>query len=246
MLKKLKTGKKILYGFVIVIGIFVIQTIASRLGTVIANLFDYNILDKDNIFMWVTVHHLVQMIIALFLMAVIHKITDVDFCLKPKIDKTGIKYTIIFGIVILAYVLISYIVGYKMNTIAPYTYELNLTNILGTLCFQLLLSGTSEEILFRALPISVLGYILGEHENNKHRLEIVVSAFLFSMAHISWNINPFTVSFSWFQLIYAFILGLAYGITYVKSKSIIYPIIMHGLSNFLMVGIGYIFAGIIE
>ena len=50
-----------------------------------------------------------------------------------------------------------------------------------------------------------------------------------------------SISFSIFQLVYAFILGLAYGFTYIKSKSIIYPIIMHGMSNFLMVGIGYVF-----
>ena len=36
-------------------------------------------------------------------------------------------------------------------------------------------------------------------------------------------------------------LGIVYGVTYVKSKSIIYPMIMHGLSDVFMVGIGYIF-----
>lgn len=69
----------------------------------------------------------------------------------------------------------------------------------------------------------------------------MIAVLLFSIAHISWSIHPFTLSFSWFQLAYAFLLGAVYGITYVKSKSIIYPMIMHGLSNFFMIGAGYIF-----
>lgn len=241
----MKKHKRSIVVFIVVIFIFAIQSIASKLGGVIAGLFDYHSIDKDNAFLWITIHHLVQMIIALLLIAVIHKKSGIRFFLRPKISKTGIKYTIIFSIAILGYVLISYTIGYKMNTIQAYPYELNVSNILGTLGFQLLLSGTSEEILFRAFPIAVLGYVFHKHEYKNCALEIIFSALLFAIAHISWSISPFTISFSWFQLIYAFVLGLIYGITYVKSKSIIYPMIMHGLSNFLMVGVGYIFASII-
>lgn len=241
----MKKHKRSIVVFIVVIFIFAIQSIASKLGGVIAGLFDYHSIDKDNAFLWITIHHLVQMIIALLLIAVIHKKSGIRFFLRPKISKTGIKYTIIFSIAILGYVLISYTIGYKMNTIQAYPYELNVSNILGSLGFQLLLSGTSEEILFRAFPIAVLGYVFHKHEYKSCTLEIIFSALLFAIAHISWSISPFTISFSWFQLIYAFVLGLIYGITYVKSKSIIYPMIMHGLSNFLMVGVGYIFASII-
>lgn len=241
----MKKHKRSIVVFIVVIFIFAIQSIASKLGGVIAGLFDYHSIDKDNAFLWITIHHLVQMIIALLLIAVIHKKSGIKFFLRPKISKTGIKYTIIFSIAILGYVLISYTIGYKMNTIQAYPYKLNVYNILGTLGFQLLLSGTSEEILFRAFPIAVLGYVFHKYEYKSCALEIIFSALLFAIAHISWSISPFTISFSWFQLIYAFVLGLIYGITYVKSKSIIYPMIMHGLSNFLMVGVGYIFASII-
>ena len=163
-------------------------------------------IDKDGTFMSISVHHIIQMIVALVLIFVISKKSDLEFWLKPRLNKSGILYTTIFDIVILMYVLISYIVGYSLNTIVPYAYELNISNVLGTLGFQLFLSGTSEEILFRALPITVLGGVIGKDKKG-----------------------------------YAFILGIAYGLTYVKSESIIYPMIMHGLSNFFMVGMGYIF-----
>lgn len=224
----------------IIILLFIIQTFASKIGGYIAKLFDYTIIDSDNTFMNISVHHIVQMLIALLVIFIIHKTRKLNFNLKPKFSKTGILYTAIFSFVILIYVLISYIIGYSNSAIAPYGYDLNAVNILGTLGFQLLLSGTSEEILFRALPITVIGNLT--NSKSKNVLGILVASVLFSIAHIQWSLVPFTISFDLFQLVYAFILGIAYGVTYIKSKSIIYPMIMHGMSNFLMVGIGYIFA----
>lgn len=224
----------------IIILLFIIQTFASKIGGYIAKLFDYTIIDSDNTFMNISVHHIVQMLIALLVIFIIHKTRKLNFNLKPKFSKTGILYTAIFSFVILIYVLISYIIGYSNSAIAPYGYDLNAVNILGTLGFQLLLSGTSEEILFRALPITVIGNLT--NSKSKNVLGILVASVLFSIAHIQWSLVPFTISFDFFQLVYAFILGIAYGVTYIKSKSIIYPMIMHGMSNFLMVGIGYIFA----
>lgn len=224
---------------------FIFQTFASKLGGFIADLFQYEAIDKDGTFMSVSVHHIVQMIAALVLIFVISKKSDLDFWLKPRLNKSGILYTAIFAIVILIYVLISYVVGYSLNTIAPYEYELNISNVLGTLGFQLLLSGTSEEILFRALPVTVLGGFICK-EKKSYTVIIVIASVLFSAAHIRWTLFPVSISFSWFQLIYAFILGIAYGLTYVKSKSIIYPMIMHGLSNFFMIGMGYIFMAVMR
>ena len=224
----------------IIILLFIIQTFASKIGGYIAKLFDYTIIDSDNTFMNISVHHIVQMLIALLVIFIIHKTRKLNFNLKPKFSKTGVLYTAIFSFVILIYVLISYIIGYSNSAIAPYGYDLNAVNILGTLGFQLLLSGTSEEILFRALPITVIGNLT--NSKSKNVLGILVASVLFSIAHIQWSLVPFTISFDLFQLVYAFILGIAYGVTYIKSKSIIYPMIMHGMSNFLMVGIGYIFA----
>lgn len=240
-----KNKKKTKYIPLAILGLFIFQTFASKLGGFIADLFQYEAIDKDGTFMSVSVHHIVQMIAALVLIFVISKKSDLDFWLKPRLNKSGILYTAIFAIVILIYVLISYVVGYSLNTIAPYEYELNISNVLGTLGFQLLLSGTSEEILFRALPITVLGGFICK-EKKSYTVIIVIASVLFSAAHIRWTLFPVSISFSWFQLIYAFILGIAYGLTYVKSKSIIYPMIMHGLSNFFMIGMGYIFMAVMR
>lgn len=222
--------------------LFLFQITASKLGAVIANQIDYGAVDKDNLFLNISVHHLVQMLIALLLIFLIYKKKGLHFYLKPKKHAAGIRYTVVFSVVILGYVLISYLIGYLSNTIASYPYELNFINVAGTLGFQLLLSGTSEELLFRALPITLLTYGLKQSQQRKDFVIILVSAALFAIAHISWQFNPFEISFSWFQVLYAFLLGIVYGITYVKSRSIIYPMMMHGFSNFFMVGVGYLLA----
>lgn len=233
--------EKLIHILLAVFGLFAVQAFASKLGSFIANSFNYATIDKDGTFMRISVHHIVQMVVALIIIFVISKKYKLDFYLKPIANKSGILYTGIFAGIILIYVLISYIVGYSLGTIAPYGYKLNTVNVAGTLGFQLFLSGTSEEILFRALPITVLGSLICKDNISGQTFIILIASALFSVAHINWSLAPFTLSFDWFQLIYAFILGIAYGITYMTSKSIIYPMIMHGLSNFFMVGIGYIF-----
>lgn len=237
------TKKNYFFCGLVVPGLFILQAIAAKIGSLVANLFNYTVLDPDNLFMFLCVHHIVQAIIGLIVIVIIYRVKGISFNLKPKVSKDGIKFTALFIAAITVYVSITYFVGYKSGTIAPYDYELNERNCLGYLGFQLLLSGPSEEILFRALPITVLS--LFDTKSKNKWVAIIISAVLFGIAHIGWSINPFTLSVSWFQVVYAFILGVAYGITYIKSKSIIYPMVMHSMSNVIMVGTGYILYGII-
>lgn len=224
--------------------VFVFQQMASKIGGFAANLFDYRSIDKDNTFLWITVHHAVQMALTIIVISIIHKKHSLNFGLEIKADKTGIKYIVVFSFAMIGYVIVSYLVGYANNSIALYSYELNARNVIGTIAFQLFLSGTSEELLFRALPITIFKYALGK--SKKPCIVIMTASALFSIAHINWSMMPFTLSFDWFQLIYAFVLGIIYGITFEKTKRVIYPMIMHSLSNVFMVGFGYAFAYMVQ
>ena len=218
--------------------LFIFQLTATRFGSYFAHFFPCTSIDPDGLFMQLSIHHLVQMIVALMGMLVIStKIRGKEFMLKPKYKKAGIIYTLIFTGVLLAYYVIIYIAGSFTNTIAVYDYELNTTNVLGTLGFQLFLSGPSEEILFRALPIAVYMHYLNKNSKADSWIAIIISSLLFAIAHI--NLIYFT--FSWFQVCYAFVLGIAYGLVLRKTKSVIYPMIMHSLSNVISVGGCYIY-----
>lgn len=86
-----KTKKrKIIYVFLVTMILFVVQSFASKFGELIANLFNYTMIDKDGIFMHVSVHHVVQMIIALLIIFIIGKTKKLKFHLKPRVDKIGI------------------------------------------------------------------------------------------------------------------------------------------------------------
>lgn len=233
-------------GITVLFLIFIFQQCASKLGGLVADSFNYSTIDDYNIFAWITVHHIVQMLLALLVIIILSKKYSIDFGFHFGNKSLGIKYIITFFIAIFIYTVISYAIGYFNNQIPQYRYPLNLKNVLGSLGFQLFLSGPSEEILFRALPISIITYWVSSGKEIKIAKwnissATIISAIFFSVAHIRWTVYPFSLSMDYFQLIYALILGIIYGNAYQKSGSIVYPMILHSMSNVIMVGFGFLF-----
>lgn len=243
MEKTIQNRKKYLITAVSVVVLFALQYLFSWLGGFISRLFDYSSIDRDGLFMQVSVHHIVQMVCALIVIILLNRLAKIGgFKLRPEYDPKGIKYTVLFCAVLLLYYLVTYIVGYYTHLISIYDYELNSTNVIGTLGFQLLLSGPSEEIVFRSLPVAFLIYVLKPASRKDRVIAVVSAAVLFGIAHIDFS----TLTIPWFQVCYAFILGLAYGLTLVRTKSIIYPMIMHSMSNVISVGGCYLYMLVIR
>ena len=227
--------------------LLVFQQFAGKVGHLIASCFDYKVIDEHAVFAYISVHHIVQMLIALFAILILSKKYKIHFGFSAGNKKLGMKYVLLFTAAVFAFNLLLYGIGFFSNQTIEYDYPLNAKNVLGTLGFQLLLSGPSEEILFRALPVGILTFLF---DGNKERkvtkmnisYEAIVAAILFSIAHIRWTVNPFSIGVNYLQLIYCFVLGIAYGKAYQESNSVIYPMIMHSVSNVITVGIGYIFS----
>ena len=82
-----------------------------------------------------------------------------------------------------------------------------------------------------------------EQRQNKKRLNKHLSyanlfaAIVFGVAHMQISLSPFDVSFKTTQVLLAIGLGYFYGDCYEKSKSVVYPMLMHSLSNVMMVGV---------
>jgi len=237
---RLSKPDKLLHSIVVFIALFLVQVLVSKFGWFVADLFSYDSIDPDHLFARLSVHHIVQMLVALAVITVLSKLIKADFGLGIGDSRKGIRYFLIFTAVIAMIALIYHI-------LAPaqvYDFPLTTNNVLGTLSFQLFLSGTSEEILYRALPVTVLVYIFGKNIQIKGdiTLEVVLASFLFTVAHIRWSLFPFSADFMLSQLFYAFAMGIVNGIVYQQSRSVIYPMLMHSISNVLMVGTGYLFA----
>lgn len=247
---------KALKAAIVVLGLFVLQQLVAGTGIVVANLFSYNRIDPDGQFMWISVHHIVQLVISLALIWLLASVWGIDFGLRVGNLRAGLRAVGLFFAVFIPYTVVSYVFMILVMGVPSYTFPLTARNVLGTLGFQLLLSGPGEELLFRALPITVMWHLLGKGRligfgstgtadaPRRPWLLVygagVVTAVLFTVAHINWSLSPFTLSYDAFQLAYVFVMGMVYAQTYERTGSVLYSTIIHSLANVLMVGAGYL------
>ena len=243
MEKKRADQKKILLSGIVILLLLVFQKVLGKVGGLVADLLPCERFDPYKAFAWVSVHHITEMLIALAVIMILSKLLKVDFGFSLGDRKKGTKYVVVFTAVFAGVTLICHILMLIYNILPVYEFPLNKNNILGTLGFQLFLSGPAEETLYRALPITMLVYILGKSVKVKWdiTLETIIAAFLFAIAHAKWALFPITFEANYFQLFYAFVLGTIQGKAYQDSRSIVYPMFMHSISNVLMVGTGYLF-----
>ncbi len=215
-----------------------ILLISPRIGGWVADLFDYSAIDPDGAFMWISIHHIVQALVVLILIIVLMKVTNIKFHLGLGNKSVGMKYLGKFIMIFTGYTVIAFIIIVLTNGFEPFHYPLTITNITGYLGFQLLLSGPSEELIFRAFAISGFAFFVTDRRlNKKVSYAVIFASIIFGIAHMRFSFNPFSVSYSVFQVIFSIALGYFYGDCYEKSKSVIYPMIMHSYSNVLMMGI---------
>jgi len=229
----------------IVLLLLLFQQSASGLGRFIANRFTYNRIDEYGLFAWASVHHVVQMLCAVIAIVILAKVLKLDFGFGLGDKKAGIGFVADITKAALVFAIIWHLGAQILGNVSMPDHPLNFTNIAGQLGFMLLLTGPSEEILFRALPIMLLAYSFRAGKVIRIKeldisLENIIAALLFTLAHVRWTLNPFSLSASWVQLTLSMVLGLWYGIAYKKSKSILYPMAMHSIWNVVMVGARYI------
>lgn len=241
--RKQADQKKILMYGILILLLLVFQKVLGKVGGIFADLLPYERFDPDQAFAWVSVHHITEMLMALAVIMILSKLLKVDFGFGLGDRKKGTKYVVVYTTIFAGVTLVSHIPMLIYDTLPVYDFPLNKNNILGTLGFQLLLSGPAEEILYRALPITMLVHVLGKSVKVKWgiTLETIIASFLFAIAHMKWSLFPLTMEANYFQLVYAFVLGTIQGKVYQDSRSIVYPMFMHSISNVLMVGTGYLF-----
>lgn len=101
-----------------------------------------------------------------------------------------------------------------------------------------LFPGIGEEPLFRIFVIRflLLTVFKGTDIGGKKTLAAVVllSALIFSYGHIfilSWS--PFTATYDPVQLLTAFVLGIFFAVTYIRTKSILTAVVCHSYSDLI-------------
>lgn len=222
----------------VVLGVSVIVLGAPRFGGLVANQFDLTAVDPDGAFAWISLHHIVQALFVLAIMAPIARTGTIDFGFGWGDRKVGFRFVRIFALVFLGYTIVAMTIVLAAGTFRTFPYPLTAANVTGQLAFQLFLSGPSEELIFRAFAISVLAFALrGAPWKGAISSANIAAAILFALAHVGVTLAPIAFSYDPFQLVYAGALGIVYGICFEKSGSVYYPMMMHSISNVVAVGV---------
>jgi len=209
-----------------------------RLAGLIANLFDYQAIDPDGAFAWISVHHMAQALIFLLLIITIRLFKPLKLGFVWGNKAAGLRYVLKFTLIFTGGTVVSCLLAFLTDSFHAFAYPMTAHNIAGHLGFQLLLSGPSEELIFRAFAITLLSLVVKKRiMNGKISYANLIAAVIFGLAHISFSLAPFAVQFSTYQVILAIVLGIFYGDCYEKTKSIYYPMMMHSISNIVMVSI---------
>ena len=212
-----------------------------RLSGTIASLFDYSAIDPDGAYAWISVHHIAQALIFIGIIFGIKLFKPFSFGLGWGDKKAGLRYVLKFTLIFGVGSLVSHVLAILTNSFQPFAFPLTATNIVGQMGFQLLLSGPSEELIFRAFAITMLALLLKNRIFNKKASSAnIIAAVIFGLAHVGFSFTPFEIRYSLYQVIMAIVLGLFYGDCYEKTKSMYYPMMMHSISNIIMVGLSII------
>jgi membrane protease YdiL (CAAX protease family) len=205
-------------------------------------------LDPDGSFLYISIHHVFQALFAVVFIALIRtrmNSTWSDFGFNTNQWRFAIKRVMQFCL--FWFILQGSIAVFIMlsgNSPAPFNFPLTVQNFLGYFLFQVLLSGTSEEILFRALviiPMLYVGKRAGYSDKSNSIIAVVVSILIFMIAHVKISFNPFEISnFSLMQQITVITFGGFYAYLLLKTKSLIGPILAHNWLNGIIVLIGLV------
>ena len=229
-----------------VLGIGLIVLGAPRIGGLIADLFEYGRLDPDGAFAWISVHHIVQALIVLAIMIPIARTRKIDFGFGWGDRAVGFRFVRVFSLVFLGYIAVSMVIVLAAGTFQTFPYPMTSRNIAGQLTFQLLLSGPSEEIIFRGFAIAMLARVVkGGLLTGKVSSANIIAAVMFGLAHVGVSFSPFALTYHPFQIVYSIGLGIVYGICFERSRSVYYPMMLHSISNVVAVGVSVVATAIL-
>jgi membrane protease YdiL (CAAX protease family) len=198
----------------------------------------YQRIDPDDAFMYLFLHHIMQSVMYILLIILAGRLLNIkfrDFGFNLNNVKTSVTYSFVF-VIIWAIIQFSvsyvwYVNGYQFNL----NFEMNHRNMIGYFLFEIFLSGTSEELFYRGLIVTVILKIMQEFikkQRNLNILAIFISVIVFMAGHINFTLFPFRITyFNFLQQLTVISVTIFYCITFFKTKSLLGPILMHNLLN---------------
>jgi len=231
--------KKIHNKILLTLFVVLIIEFAPRLGTYFSDIISPHLkfLDPDNVYIWGMVHHIIQALIPFLIIVFWRNKPLKEWGFQVGDYQKGLKWVAGFTLIWLLVYAILTVVNIYQAKIPQVYYDVSLTrNLLGELFFRGIIVGPSEEILFRSFPIIILIFAGWSKKSTIFGFTIpragIISAILFAYAHIGYNHYPFEVyRFDPFQIFTSLGFGLLYAIVFEHTRSILYPMIIHSISD---------------
>ncbi len=135
-MKTLKCNRAV-FGIIAFIILLFIQILLGKAGHLFAGLIPYQSIDPFDSFAEISIHHAVELFIALALILVLSKLMTLDFYFQIGDKKKGIKYLTIFTIAFAVITVVQHAFMALNDQLPVYSFPLDGRNIIGTLGFQL-------------------------------------------------------------------------------------------------------------
>ncbi len=223
--------------YVVIPAVVLLAFIIPRFATFLTDLAWplVSAIDPDKVYLWVSIHHVLVLAFTVLVMKFVFRMDFRQWGFNLNKLPESLRIFGWFARVYLVVILLTLLPNIVSGTAPSFDYSLTAKNVAGILGFQILLSGTAEEPLFRGMVMVILGkYITGMHRIGNWEIPSsgIVAAILFTLAHVGFTLSPFAITdFSLFDLTGALLLGLFFAIVFHRTGSLLAPIIMHGYGN---------------
>ncbi len=205
-------------------------------------------LDPDGSFLYISIHHIFQglfALLAIWIVSIRWRIPFADFGFNTHQWRYALGWVIRFS---LFWFVLQISLGLWLvltgNNLTSFPFPLNAQNFGGYFAFQILLSGTGEEPLFRSLvmtPLLFYGNRAGLSEKRNAIIATAIATLIFMIAHINFAFNPLRITyFNPLQQLTCLLFGVFYAFLFLRTKSILGPILAHNLLNAVIVTSGLI------
>ncbi len=250
-LNEMRGKMSILKKLISLILVFLIVHILPIIARAIAGSFDFSGISNDPLrqLAFVSITYIVQISLILTTLKISFKgsLSNAGFNLDNKSLSLSIltKFICIWSmIVILFYILaLNFYKGFGdyIINICPPDFWYILKQFIGSVVF----AGIGEEPLFRSFVILALtGYWSGSFKFAKVTIPhiSIISGFIFMTAHIGYTVYPvFTITYiDPLRLTFTFILGVVWTNIFIKTKSLLCPVLAHSSANAIQYTAGFI------
>lgn len=195
-------------------------------------------LDPENAFLVITQHHLVQIVLGMVLVGILmvgFRLGLGDFGFRKEGFRGSLGPIAIFTAVFAAVQLVGTLIYVYIAGLPLYlNYRLSVPNFVGYFLFEVLLSGTSEEIVFRSLPLVIVGLALPKRGDQfvMRTVAVVISTVAFMVGHIGFEWTPFRIThIDVFQQLTCLVASLFYCWLFFRFRNLWAIMLTHNVLN---------------